>query len=73
MKRTKKVKTYKRIKPEVQLIGRDGNVFLLLGACVKALRKEGLNKEKIEMQQKVFKALSYGNVLRIMNDYVDIV
>ena len=28
-------------KPKVKLIGEDGNVFNLMGLCVKALRKAG--------------------------------
>ncbi len=35
-----------RPRPRVKLIGRDGNAFAVMGACVKALAKAGFTKEE---------------------------
>lgn len=35
-------------KPQVKLIGRDGNAFAILGACQAAARKAGWSREKID-------------------------
>lgn len=35
-------------KPTVQLIGQDGNAFMILGLCRKAASKAGWDKEKID-------------------------
>ena len=35
-------------KPTVQLIGQDGNAFMILGLCRKAAVKAGWDKEKID-------------------------
>jgi hypothetical protein len=67
------VEAEKIIKPEVELIGEDGNVFLMMGQCSKALRRAGQSKEGIEMSQKVLQASDYDEALSIMMDYCDIV
>ncbi len=72
MKRTKKVKIPEKIKPEVELVGQDGNVFNLMGICSKALRRAGQNEEAIEMNNKIRKASSYDDALCIMMDYCDV-
>jgi hypothetical protein len=35
-------------KPEVRIIGRDGNAFAILGACTKAMKKAGWKKEDVD-------------------------
>jgi hypothetical protein len=58
-------------KPEVQLIGQDGNVFNLLGICVKALKKAGQLEEAQELQKRVWECGSYNEALSIMLEYVE--
>lgn len=58
-------------KPQVQLTGQDGNVFNLVGIASKALRKAGQADQAKEMTDKVFKASSYDEALRIICEYVD--
>ena len=51
-------------KPKVKLIGEDGNVFAIIGRCVKALRtKDG--KKAREFQEKALRSSSYDEVLQL--------
>lgn len=59
-------------KPAVQLTGQDGNVFNLAGICSRALRKAGRVEEAKAMQERVFKARSYGEALSILGEFVEI-
>ncbi len=72
MKRIRKVKVSEKIKPEVKLVGQDGNVFNLVGLCSRALREVGQYDEVDEMRNKVFKASSYDDALCIMMDYCNV-
>lgn len=59
-------------KPIAKVVGEDSNVFVTLGICIRALKKEGMKKEAIQMKDKVFRATSYGNALNIMNEYCEL-
>lgn len=59
-------------KPKVRLVGENGNIFNLMGITAKALKKAGLEKEKKEMLDKVIKASSYDQALRIIEEYVEV-
>jgi hypothetical protein len=58
-------------KPKVQLVGQDGNVFNLLGLCIKGLKKAGQYKEAQELQARVLKSGAYEEALSIMLEYVE--
>jgi len=58
-------------KPIAKVVGENGNVFVTLGICSKALQKAGLSDEAKEMREKVFKAGSYDEALSIMMEYVE--
>ena len=58
---------------EVQLIGKDGNVFTVIGLVSAALKKEGRKDLANEFQAKAFGAASYDEVLTLCNEYVEIV
>jgi hypothetical protein len=58
-------------KPKVQLVGQDGNVFNLLGICVRALKKAGQDNEAQELQKRVLGCGSYDEALVIMLEYVE--
>ena len=60
-------------KPICSLIGKDGNIFNLIGIASKCLRSNGMVNEAIEMTTKVFEASSYEMALCIIGDYVEIV
>lgn len=59
-------------KPVVQLIGKDGNVFNLIGIVRRALVDNGLEKEAKEMVERAYKSQSYEEVLSMFSEYVEI-
>lgn len=59
-------------KPMVQLSGQDGNVFILIGICSKALKKAGMPEKVTEMRKKVRASKSYDEALQIMMEYCDV-
>jgi len=69
MKTTTKIQ---QAKPQVTLVGQDGNVFNLMGICSRALRKAGQSGNASEMIQKITKSGSYDEALMIMCDYCDV-
>ena len=58
-------------KPQVRLIGTDGNVFALLGKCTEALKKAGMQGQVKELREKVIGG-DYNNALRAMMEYCDV-
>ena len=59
-------------KPKVKLTGQDGNVFILMGICTKALKAAGQAKEASELTTAVFGAKSYDEALRLMMKYCEV-
>lgn len=59
-------------KPKVQLIGEDGNAFMILGACRKAARKAGWNPEQIADFDKKAKAGDYDTLLRVVQEHFEV-
>lgn len=59
-------------KPEVTLVGQDGNVFNLIAICQRALNRAGMRDEAKEMSMKCMRAGSYHEALAIMMDYCDV-
>jgi len=60
------------IKPTVELIGNDGNTFVLIGHVKKALLKAGADKEYVSKYMKEAMAGDYDNLLAVTMDYVDV-
>lgn len=55
-----------------KLIGQDGNIFVLMGAARKALKRDDKHKEAAEMTKRVTEtATSYDDALRIIFEYVE--
>jgi len=59
-------------KPICKLVGVDSNVFNIIGVVVKSLKKVGLVEEAKEFTKKAFNSGSYDEVLRLVEDYVEI-
>jgi hypothetical protein len=59
-------------KPTVDLIGKDGNAFAIMGAVSAALRRAGADKEYIEKYKKEAKAKDYNHLLRVTMEYVTV-
>jgi cobalamin biosynthesis protein CbiG len=50
---------------EVELVGRDGNAFAILGAVTKALRRANVSKEDIDAYQADATSGDYDNLLQV--------
>ena len=59
-------------RPEVNLIGRSGNAFAILGACLKAARKAGWAPEKVQAVHDEMIAGDYNHLLAIVVKYFDV-
>lgn len=62
--------TWKR--PTVQLTGRDGNAFAILGSCNKAARKEGNTSEDIKAFTDAATAGDYNHLLGTAMKWFDV-
>ena len=62
----------KQNKPDCPLIGRDGNIFNLVGIASRTLKRNGLSDEASEMAARVYKSGSYEEALGIIGEYVNI-
>ncbi len=60
-------------KPTCELIGGDGNVFIIIGAVAKTLKRAKMHAAADEFTKKAFSAQSYDEVLTLAMDYVEIV
>lgn len=59
-------------KPDCPLIGKDGNVFNLVGIAARTLRQSGMPVQAKEMTSRVFSSGSYDEALCIISEYVNI-
>ena len=59
-------------KPECPLIGRDGNIFHLMGIASRTLRENGREEQAEEMCGRILQAGSYGEALGVIGSYVTI-
>ena len=60
-------------KPKCKLIGKDGNVFNLMGIAYKTLKRANLKEEADEMIKRIMESGSYMEALAIISEYVEIV
>jgi len=61
-----------RPKPRCKLVGKDGNVFNVIGLVRRALIKAGQQDAAKEFVQRAFKARSYDEVLVLCMEFVDV-
>lgn len=59
-------------KPTLEIIGKDGNVFNILGLAVRAARKAGWDEKRIEKFKEDAMSGDYDNVLRLCMDNFDV-
>ncbi len=59
-------------KPVCQLSGTDGNVFAVIGAVCKALRRAGQPDKAQEFRDKAHASGSYDAVLQLCFEYVEV-
>ena len=59
-------------KPQVKLVGENGNVFNIIGLVSQALKTAGLRDKANEFKQRAFKAKSYDEVLAMTMEYCEV-
>ncbi len=64
--------TNEESRPEVKLVGRDGNAFAIMGACRKAGRKAGWGEAKIDGILDEMMAGDYDRLLWTACKYFDV-
>ena len=57
---------------EVQLLGRDGNAFAIMGTIQNALKKAGVSKDEISLYVKESMSGDYENLLRTAMRWVSV-
>jgi len=62
-----------REKPTVQLVGKDGNAFSIMGYVSSALRKAGYTSEEVREYQSQAMSGDYNNLLSVSMKWVDVV
>ena len=60
-------------KPELKLIGEDGNVFFILGKAVRAARQAGWDEERVEKFKKEAMSGDYDHVLQLCMEHFDVI
>ena len=59
-------------KPPSKLIGTDGNVFSIIGRVKRALERDGQPDRAREFAKRAFASKSYGEVLALCLEYVEV-
>jgi hypothetical protein len=59
-------------KPTVELIGHDGNAFLIMGRVRDALKKAGAPTVVLDKYRKQSTSGDYDNLLRVAMEYVEV-
>lgn len=59
-------------KPEVKLIGKNGNAFFILGTCQQAARRAGWSPDKIKSFMDKATNVDYNNLLRVVEEHFDV-
>ena len=63
---------HQRMKPDCPLIGRDGNIFVLMGIASRTLRDNGHDDAAKEMCERIRGSGNYYKALGIIGEYVNI-
>lgn len=59
-------------KPEVQLVGNDGNAYAIMAAVRESLQKAGADKEYVDQYLKESMEGDYDNLLVVAMKYADV-
>jgi len=57
---------------EVELVGHNGNAFMIIGSVTKALRREKVSREEIDLYTKEAMAGDYDHLLRTTMEWVNV-
>lgn len=58
--------------PKCKLVGKDGNIFNLMGIASRTLKEAGVKEKADEMIQRITKSKSYDEALGIIMEYVEV-
>lgn len=58
-------------RPELKLLGHDGNIFSILGDAARLLRRAGMSEQANEMADRVHKSSNYYEALGIISEYME--
>ena len=58
-------------KPKMELLGRDGNIFSIMGTASQLLQMAGMNDQNREMIDRVTSCSDYDQALHIISEYVE--
>lgn len=67
----KKPPAQETLRPKLQLLGHDGNIFSILGDASKLLKNAGMTAQANEMTERVSKSGNYYKALAIISEYVE--
>lgn len=59
------------LRPKMQLIGQDGNIFAIMGRASRLLKESGQSDKAKEMCDRVMSCDSYQKALNIISEYVE--
>ena len=59
------------LRPKMQLIGQDGNIFAIMGRASRLLKNSGQGDKAKEMRDRVMSCDSYQKALNIISEYVE--
>jgi hypothetical protein len=59
-------------KPTVKLLGRDGNAYAIIGACVAAAKKAGWTPDKISELKAEMTSGDYNHLLRTAMEHFEV-
>ena len=59
------------LRPKMQLIGQDGNIFAVMGRASRLLKSSGQREKAKEMCDRVTASQSYSEALNIVSEYVE--
>ena len=58
-------------RPKMKLVGRDGNIFIILGRASRLLKENGQPQQAKEMSSRVYQSWDYYKALNIISEYVE--
>ena len=65
------IQEQKLVKPKMELLGRDGNIFSIMGTASQLLQMAGMNDQNREMIDRVTSCSDYDQALHIISEYVE--
>ena len=65
------IQEQKPVKPKIELLGRDGNIFSIMGTASQLLQMAGMHDQNKEMIDRVTSCRDYDQALHIISEYVE--